>query len=211
MIKRMCNWTRSEATSYVKAHQAIVIQHTQSWNHITLLLTLAFVLAHHSSRVQTVLISPCWPSISSCMAPRDPQAGQCKQWLAESTFTTSRVAVNCAHLLAVSHRRPRDCTRHCHAGTRMFKSYLYIAFRSILSRIFTCSWLTDIFSFPARLFAFLFRCYLNGRPVWTFDLHLIHQIMPVVLMVTSTQENRAAEAILTARDHVARSPHRPVS
>lgn len=210
MIKRMCNWTRSEATSYVKAHQAIVIQHTQSWNHITLSLTL-ILLARRPSRVQTVLISPWCPSISSCIAPQDLQAGLCKQWLAEYTFTASRVAIDCAYFFAVSHRRPRNCTRHCHAGTRMIKSYLYIAFRSSLSRIFPCSWLTGIFSFPARLFAFPFRCYRNGRPVCTFDLHLIHQIMPIVLTVTSTQENRAAEAILTARDHVARSPHRSVS
>jgi hypothetical protein len=143
------------------------------------------------------------------MAPQDPQAGLCKQWLAEFTFTASRVAIDCAYLLAVSHRQPRNCMYHCHAGTRMITSCLYIGFCSILRRTFPCSWLTDIFSFPARLFAFSAPM-SPKRPACT-DLHLIRQLMPIVLTVMLTQANRATEALLTARDHVAHSLHRPVS
>ena len=125
MIKRMCSWTRSEATSYVKAHQAIVIQHTQSWNHITLLLTL-ILLARPPSRVQTVLISPWCPSISSCIAPQDLQTGLCKQWLAEFAFMASCVATDCASLLPVFHRCLANCTCRCHAELKVTTSGLYI-------------------------------------------------------------------------------------
>ena len=168
-----------------------------------------------SSRVQTVLISLWCRSISSCMVPQDPQAGLCKQWLAETTSIASCVAIDWAYYPAVFHRRPRNRTCHCHPGTRMIASCLYIVFRSILRRTLPCSWLTDTFSFPARPFSFPFvlRCYRKGHPLRTFKLHLIHQGIPDVLTVMSIQANRVVQAILTARDHTAvvHSPHRPAS
>lgn len=60
------------------------------------------------------------------MAPQGPQAGPCKQWLAESASMASCVAADCASLLPVSHRCLENCTCRCHAEVKVTANGLYI-------------------------------------------------------------------------------------